>query len=265
MELNLYYGTLVFLFGLLMGSFFNVCIYRIPKEESVVSPPSHCPKCGNQLKYYDLIPVLSFLMLKGKCRYCGEKVSIRYALVELLTGLTFLALFLKYSFTVEFLAAIFLMSVLIIVFFIDLDNKIIPHGLTLIGVAGGLILTVFNFFNPVILFGNTNWWSHLLGVLPGSGILFLVALLGLIIYKSDEGMGMGDVYIFAPIGLFLGFKLCILNLMLSIFIAGFISVILLIIRKKNRKDTIPFGPFIVTGTFIVLIWGNSFLNWYFNI
>jgi leader peptidase (prepilin peptidase) / N-methyltransferase len=265
MELDLYYGILVFIFGLVMGSFFNVCICRIPKEESVISPPSHCTACGNQLKFYDMLPVLSFLILKGRCRYCSIKVSTRYALVELLTAAVYTALFQRYSLSIEFLAAAFLMSILIIVFFIDLDYKIIPHGLTLIGLGGGVILVVFKFFNPMPIFGNENWWSHLLGILPGSGILLLVAVLALIIYKSDEGMGMGDVYIFAPIGLFLGWKLCLLNLLISILIAGFCSIVLLIIRKKNRKDAIAFGPFIVTGTFIVLMWGNSFLNWYFNL
>lgn len=265
MGLNLYLGILIFIFGLIMGSFFNVCIYRIPREESVIKPRPQCISCGKHLRVIDLLLVLSFIFLKGRCRYCREKISLRNIVVELLTGLVYVSLFLRFSLSVDFISAIFLMSVLIVVFFIDLYNKIIPHGLTLIGMAGGLILTLFNFFNPSEVFENTKWWYHLVGILPGSGILFLVALIGIVIYKSDEGMGMGDVYIFAPIGLFLGWKLCMLNLVLSIFIAGFISVILLIFRRKNRKDTIPFGPFIVIGTFIVLMWGNAFLEWYLGI
>ena len=262
--MNVYLCGLVFIFGLIIGSFLNVCIFRIPREESIVFPPSHCTSCGKGLGFFDLIPVLSYFFIKGKCRNCGEKISLRYPVIELVTGVVFASLFLKYQLSVEFIAAAYLMAVLIIVFFIDLDHRIIPHGLTISGLVGGLVLLIYSFIHQGGLFQNSRWLDHLLGLLPGSGILFLVAILGLVIYKSDEAMGMGDVYIFAPIGLFLGWRLCVLNLLLSVFLAGFISTILIVLKIKKRKDTIPFGPFIVIGTYIALMWGNGLLEWYFK-
>jgi leader peptidase (prepilin peptidase) / N-methyltransferase len=254
----------IFILGLLIGSFLNVCIYRIPKEESIINPPSHCTNCGARLTPLDLVPVFSFLVLRGKCRYCGIKISKRYPAIELLTALTFVVLFNKYSLSIDFLAAAFLISILITVFFIDLEHKIIPDGLVITGLVGGLLLIVYNLFKPVQIFGDRAWWTPLAGILPGSGFLFLVALIGIIIYKTDDAMGMGDVKIFAPIGIFLGWKMTIVALLLSIFLGGISSLILLCTGVKERKSTIPFGPFIVVGTFITLMWGWDIVSWYIS-
>lgn len=254
----------VFILGLLIGSFLNVCIYRIPKEESVVFPSSHCMSCGNRLKPLDLIPVISYIFLRGRCRYCKAKVSLRYPLVEFMTGVTFLSIVLKYEFTYEFFAYAFLMSVLIAVFFIDLDHMIIPDGLVIAGLIGGVITIIYNIFRPLEIYGDNHWWNPLMGILCGSGFLFIVALIAMKIYKSDEAFGMGDVKIFAPIGLFLGWKITIVCLFVSIILSGLISVILMILRKKGMKSTIPLGPFIVIGTFISLMWGWDLLRFYLS-
>lgn len=239
MMANLLISMLIFIMGLVFGSFFIRCIYRIPKGESILQGETVYPK--------------------------NRKSFLKHMGIQSLTGLVFTSLFMRYGFTPEFFASVFLMSILIIVFFIDLEHKIIPHGLTLTGLGGGLLLVIIRFFYPQRIFENPSWVSHVLGILPGSGVLFLVAMVGLLIYKSDEGMGMGDVYIFAPVGLILGWRLCLLNLFISIFIAGFFSFFILLLRKKKRKDTIPFGPFIVIGTYLVLMGGTLFLDWYFYI
>ncbi|MDR3586649.1 MAG: prepilin peptidase [Desulfosporosinus sp.] len=255
------YG-IIFVFGLIIGSFLNVCIYRIPQGESIVSPPSHCPNCGTRLKPLDLIPLLSYLICRGKCRYCGLKISPRYLLVELLTGLVSVALFFKYGLTVDFAAFLFLTYILVAVFFIDLDHQIIPNQLVIVGLSGGVILFVYNLFLPLQIYADHSWWNPLLGLVSGSGFLLAVSLIGLAIYKGDEVMGMGDIKLFAPIGLFLGWRMTLLALFLAIILGGISSLVLILIGKATRKSRIPFGPFIVTGVFITVMWGWDIVRWY---
>lgn len=254
-------AILVFITGLVLGSFFNVVIYRLPMEKSIVAPRSSCNTCGTTLQAIDLIPVLSFIFLKGKCRYCGSKISFRYPLVELITGLVFLILFLKYSISAEFIFTAFLMSVLLIVFFIDLDHMIIPNGLVITGLVGGIVFFVLRFWLNDKLLDGAAWYSPLLGMLVTSGILLLIALIGLAVYGTDA-FGMGDVKIFLPIGLILGFKLALMSLIFSVFIGGFAGLFLIITGLKQRKSHIPFGPFIVSGTFLSILFGHDVLTWY---
>lgn len=257
------YG-IVFIFGLIIGSFLNVCIYRIPMEESIVSPPSHCPNCGTRLKPFDLIPLFSYLIFRGKCRYCSLKISPRYFLVELLTGIISIALFYKYGLTVDFGAFLFLAYILIAVFFIDLDHQIIPNELVITGMIGGAILFVYNLYLPFQIFADQRWWNPPLGMVLGSGFLLAVSLIGLALYKGEEVMGMGDVKLFAPIGLFLGWKMTLLALFISVVLGGMSSLVLMLLGKANRKSMIPFGPFIVTAVFITIMWGWDILNWYLS-
>lgn len=252
--------------GLIIGSFINVCIYRIPSGKSIVSPPSACTGCGSKLKALDLVPVASYIFLKGRCRYCKAAISPRYPLIELLTSVVFLCLFIKFGLSIPFAAYAFLMSILIAVFFIDIDHRIIPDKLVLTAIIGGIALLVYNIFNPLIeIYGNDKWWNPVAGFFSGSGFLFLVALLGILIYKTDDAMGMGDVKLMAPIGLFLGWKLCLSSLFISIVLAGITGLFLILLKIKKRKDTIPFGPFIVIGTFITIMWGWDFLNIYIGL
>jgi len=260
--MTIYFLVLTVIFGLLAGSFLNVCIYRIPRGESIVWPSSHCTSCNTQLKPIDLVPVFSFVFLKARCRYCKEKISARYPMIELLTCLVFVGLYLKFGIAVESLASIFLMAILIAVFFIDLDEKIIPNELVLAGLVGGAVLVAAKIIFNFSTFGNIYWWEHLAGIVPGCGVLLLISIIGKIVYKSDDVMGMGDVKLFAPIGLILGWKLCILALFLSICLSGITSIVLMVTKLKDRKDLIPFGPFIAVATYISFLFGSIIIEWY---
>jgi len=250
--------------GLLIGSFLNVCIYRIPNNESVVVKPSHCMKCGHRLNALDLIPVFSYIFLRGKCRYCGDKISPRYTLVELLTSLTYVLLFHKYGLTVDFFASAYLMSILIVVFFIDLDHMIIPDGLVIAGLIGGGILFIYNIFKPVAIYGDRNWWNPLLGGVIGFGILLLIGIVGSAVYKTEDAMGGGDIKIFAPIGIFLGWKMTGIALLASFLFGGIIGFILILLKGREKERTYAFGPFIVLGTFVTYLFGWDVLNWYLS-
>lgn len=249
-------------FGLLIGSFLNVCIYRIPKGQSIAFPPSHCMACSTGLKPLDLLPVFSYLFLRGRCRYCGERISPRYPMIEALTAVIYCIAFWRLGWSLEFFAALYLLTVLIIVFFIDYEHMIIPNGLVIAGIIGGAATAVGNIFYPISFYGDRNLWNPLLGGVTGSGFLLLVALIGLLVYKTDEAMGMGDVKLLFPIGLFLGWKLTILALFLAVISGGAGSILLLILKLRTKKDAIPFGPYIILGTFVSMMWGWDILNWY---
>ena len=262
--MTFFVGFFVFVFGLCFGSFLNVCIYRIPREISLAFPASHCTECKSPIKKMDLVPVLGYLLLKGKCRSCNSAISLRYPLIELLTGMVWLTLFLRYGLTFESAVLIYLFSVLIPVFFIDLDYMIIPNGLVLAGLVAGIAVFTYNLFIPFQLFTPSRWYTPLLGMVSSSGILLIIAVLGLLIYKSGSAMGMGDVKIFIPIGMVLGWKLGLLALFLSTFLGALVGIALLIAKKAGRKSQMAFGPYIILGSFIAVIGGNQLLDWYFT-
>ena len=223
------YG-IIFSFGLILGSFLNVLIYRIPRGESIVSR--------------------------------GLKISSRCVLVVLLTGMASVVLFSKYGMTVDFVAFLFLIYILIVVFFIDLEHQIIPNELVIAGLAGGVILYVYARYMPFLIYSDQLWWNPLLGLVSGSGFLLGVAFVGSLLYKNQEVMGMGDVKLFAPIGLFLGWRMTLLALFISVILGGMTSLMLNLFGKASRKSRIPFGPFIVIGVFITVMWGWDLLHWY---
>lgn len=256
--------VIIFILGLMAGSFANVLIYRIPIKKSILAPRSACVSCGKKLAAADLIPVLSYLLLKGKCRYCGAGISPRYLVVELLTAAVFTVLFIFYGFSVPFAAFAYLMTILIAVFFIDIKHRIIPNGLVAAGLAGGAVFFAINCIRPFEeIFGDDKWWTPLAGLFPGSVFLLLVAVLGSFIYKTDDAMGMGDVKLMAAAGIFLGWRLCLAALFISVILGGLVSVFLILFRLKKRKDTVAFGPFIVAGTFTAMLFGQYILKWYF--
>lgn len=265
-ELQLFFRFIVFTMGLVVGSFLNVCIYRIPEKKSIVFPPSSCPDCEHNLSPKDMIPVLSYIFLKGKCRYCRNPISVQYSLVEFFTGIIWLLVYLRYGFSIETIALLFLFTLLIPVAIIDIRYMIIPNELVFTGFIGGLILSILHIFiRPFSLYESTLWYSPFLGMISASGIIFIIALIALLIYRNDGGMGMGDVKLFIPIGMFLGWKLALLTLFLSIMIGGIVSIILLVLRIKNRKSAIPFGPFIIIATYITGLYGNDLIKWYINL
>jgi len=244
---------LIFVLGLIVGSFSNVCIYRIPRNESIIYPGSHCPKCRKTIKPIDNIPLLSFILLKGRCRNCKSKISIQYPLVEFLTGLIYLIIYLIYGLSIQTLIYIILSSALIIIAFVDLNQQIIPDVISLPGIVIGFILS---FFVPYISFVNS-----VLGVVVGGGIILVIGLGGSVIYKK-EAMGGGDVKLAAMIGAFLGWRYIIISLFLGFFLGALIGIILIVTKIKKREDVIPFGPFIILGSFITLLWGKQIISWY---
>jgi leader peptidase (prepilin peptidase)/N-methyltransferase len=255
----MYYGIndiLIFILGLIVGSFNNVCIYRIPRNESIIYPASHCPKCNSKIKPVDNIPLLSYILLKGRCRNCKSKISIQYPIVELLTGLIYLLIYLAYGLSVQTLIYIILSSALIIIAFIDLNEEIVPDVISLPGIVIGFILS---FFVPYISFMNSA-----LGVLVGGGIILIIGMAGSVIFKK-EAMGGGDVKLAAMIGAFLGWRYIIISLFLGFFLGALAGIILIMSKIKSREDAVPFGPFIVLGSFITLLWGEwgeKIISWY---
>ena len=252
----MYYGinvVLIFILGLIVGSFSNVCIYRIPRNESIIYPASHCPKCRSNISPKDNIPLLSFILLKGRCRNCKSKISIQYPIVEFLTGLIYLIIYLTYGLSVQTLIYIILSSALIIIAFIDLNEQIVPDVISLPGIVIGFIIS---FFVPYISFINSG-----LGVVVGGGIILIIGLAGSVIFKK-EAMGGGDVKLAAMIGAFLGWRCIVISLFLGFFLGALAGIILILSKIKSREDTVPFGPFIVLGSFITLLWGEKIISWY---
>ena len=252
----MYYGLnyiLIFILGLIVGSFCNVCIYRIPKNESIIYPASHCPKCRTTIKPVDNIPLLSYILLKGRCRNCGSKISIQYPVVELLTGIIYLIIYLIYGLSIQSLIYIILSSALIIIAFIDLNEQIVPDVISLPGIGVGLILS---FFVPYLSFINSA-----LGVVAGGGIILIIALVGSMIFKK-EAMGGGDVKLAAMIGAFLGWRYTIISLFLGFFLGALAGIFLILSKIKSKEDMVPFGPFIALGSLITLLWGEKIIAWY---
>lgn len=250
--MDIFTAVVIFLIGLLIGSFLNVCIYRIPKGESIAFPPSHCTSCNHRLGPLDLVPVFSYVFLRGRCRYCHEKISIRYPIVEMLNAFMYLLCFLKFGLTLEFVKFALLLSVLIVISLIDLDHSIIPGYIIIFAAVAGIILDIIGYKLNVSLL------NYLYGMLIGGGVILLIVVL-------TGGMGGGDIQLMAVIGLFLGFKNTILTLLLSFIIGGAAGATLILLKKKSRKDYIPFGPWIAAAAFIAVFLGDSIVNWYISL
>ncbi len=244
------YPIFNFIFGSIVGSFLNVVIYRVPRSKSIVKPPSHCPSCGTRLKWYDMIPVLSYLILKGKCRYCHSNISIKYPLIEAITGLVFLLIGMKTGWSIKFVSYIIFSSFLIVVAFIDLFDGVVPDIIVIPGAILGLLFNLFYGKNPFL--------QSLFGVVAAA-IFF-----GLIIVFSKGGMGEGDLTLGLMIGAFLGLKLTVAAIIIAFVIGALGGLFALLFLKKNKKDTIPFGPYLSVSAFVVLLYGYQILNFYFK-
>lgn len=245
---------LTFIYGLIIGSFLNVLIYRIPRNESIAWPGSHCPACSHGLKWYDNIPLVSYLLLKGRCRYCKAKISARYPLVESLNAFVYIIMYLKFGFGVDFIFYSLMSSVLLAIVFIDLKEMIIPDSLVLCILVLSIVQKAINYF----LYGiSPDLIGSILGLLAGGGLFLAIAVI------SRGGMGGGDVTLTGALGFVLGVKYILLNIFLSFVLGAIISIALLALKIKTRKDPIPFGPFIVLGFLITSLWGGEIINWYF--
>ena len=241
------------LFGALVGSFLNVCIFRLPKEESIIWPGSHCPHCKKPIRFYDNIPLISYLLLKGRCRYCKGSISLQYFLVEGITALSSLFLIIKFGPSLSYLFYFAFVAALIVITVIDLYHQIIPDVISLPGIGVGLLASL-------VLPGIT-FWNSLVGALLGGGSLFIVATFYQWLFKR-EGMGGGDVKLLAMIGAFLGWKAVLLTILLSSLIGSVTGILMMVVKGKDFKYAIPFGPFLSLGAVISLFYGEEIVRWY---
>ena len=245
------YILLFFLYGLIFGSFFNVVGLRVPKGESIVKPPSHCTVCERNLTILDLVPVFSYLFLKGKCRGCGTKIHWMYPVMELTTGVLFAFAFVQLGFSKELIVAILFISLLVIITVSDIAYMLIPDKILLFFVIPLIAMRILSPLTP--------WWDSILGAVTGFGLLFLIAVL------SKGGMGGGDIKLFFVIGIVLGVTETVVTLFLASFIGAVVGVILLKKAKKGRKTPIPFGPSIAVAAIISYFFGKMLVDWYVNL
>jgi len=240
-------------FGAIIGSFLNVCICRLPNDESIVSPGSHCPQCKNPIRGYDNIPLVSYIFLGGKCRYCRRPISMQYPLVEGVTALASFFLFVKFGPSLQYLFLFAFLCSLIVITVIDLYHQIIPDVISLPGIAVGLL--------GALVLPQRSFLQAFLGMLLGGGSLFVVATIYQWVLKR-EGMGGGDVKLLAMIGAFLGWKAVILTIVLSSFIGSVAGILLMVAKGKDFKYAIPFGPFLSLAAAIALFYGEPMIRWY---
>ena len=242
---------LIFIFGLIIGSFLNVVIYRLPEEKSLVKPRSHCTNCGTTLKVFDLIPIFSYLINKGKCRYCGEKISLQYPLIEFLTAVLFLINYINFGLTIKTIVYLYLIALLIAAAVIDYQRQIIPNKITYAGFISGVFFAiVFNYIS-------------IQTAIIGSLIPALFLLLIILIYP--QGMGMGDLKLVAMIGAFTGWQAPLIGVFIGSFIGVIITLPFLIRGKFTAKTKLPFGPLIITGSLIMIFWGEELTNFYLSL
>ena len=237
-----------FIFGIMWGSFYNVCIYRIPLEQSVITKRSYCPSCKKGIPGYLNIPLFSFLMLRGKCYFCHKRISIQYPIVEFLTGVLFVWNWLMYGWTAAFFAYTLFGSILIVISVIDFHHKIIPDELSLPGIVLGFLCA--------LIVRDISWLSSLFGILLGGGIFWLIAYF----YErasGREGLGGGDVKLLAMIGAWLGADSILLVIVISSAFGSVVGLSTMAIQKKDFKAAIPFGPFLALAAIIYLYWGDQ--------
>ncbi|MBS4540011.1 prepilin peptidase [Clostridium sp. D2Q-11] len=242
---------LITILGIIIGSFLNVCIYRIPRQKSISYPPSKCSSCGEELKPWDLIPILSYIFLRGRCRQCNDKISLQYPIVEVLNGLLYLSIYLKLGLSVLSIMYMLISSILIVISFIDYRYQIIPDKILIVGfIIVSLTHLLYNF--------PTSLLNGLLGLLIGGGLFLLIAI------ASKGGMGGGDIKLIALLGYIFGLKVFMV-MILSFILGAIISLILLATKIKSRKDAIPFGPFLAIAGLIVMLFSEEILNIYLKI
>jgi leader peptidase (prepilin peptidase)/N-methyltransferase len=240
------------LFGACFGSFLNVVIYRLPLGQSIVSPPSRCPRCGYRLKWYDNLPIFGWLLLGGRCRNCKNPISIQYPLVELITALLFVLVVWATPPGPLMVSRLLFVCILIALFGIDLEHQILPNSITLPGIVAGVLLS---FIAP------PGWRDALLGVVLGAGILYAIAG-AYYLWRREEGLGMGDVKMLAMIGAFLGWKAVLVTMVLSSFSGAVIGLALIAAERGGMKLALPFGTFLALGALVAMFVGAPLINWY---
>jgi len=252
LDIFIYAG--VILLGLTIGSFLNVCIYRLPEGKSIVRPRSFCPKCGERIRALDNIPVLSYLLLRGRCRGCGERISLQYPLVEIVSALVLVILYREFGLSVRFIGYSFFTLALLVVFFTDLNKRIIPDRVSYPSIVVGLIFSAVT--REIV--------SGLLGMALGFVILLFAAWLGKLIFRK-EAMGGGDIKLAAMVGAFLGWKLLLVSLFLAFVFGAVLGSVLMVLRGRKEGSEIAFGPFIVAGSIVALFWGAELVAVYMRV
>lgn len=243
----------ILVLGVCVGSFLNLCIWRIPQKISLRGFDFHCPDCEARLSTGDLVPLVSYALLRGRCRHCGARIAPRYPAVEALTGILYLLCYWQLPSLGKLLPALLLISVLIPVAFIDAEHSIIPNGLMLFGAAAGL--------GCMLLFHRDAWRTDIIGAVAPAAILFFVDVLSRLILRQ-EGMGGGDVKLMAVVGLFLGLRMVLLALMLAVVAGGLVGATMLLTRKIKPGGYFPFGPFLAVGSCAALLYGGYIIPWY---
>jgi leader peptidase (prepilin peptidase)/N-methyltransferase len=244
--------TALALLGLVIGSFLNVCIHRLPRRRSIVSPPSSCPRCGYALRWYDNIPVLSYAALGGRCRGCKARISLRYPIVELITMLVFVAHYFVFGLDIMLVPRLLFACALIVLFAIDLEHHLLLDVITLPGIVVGLAFSLL--LPPGIR-------SALIGALVGGGVLWLIGE-AYYRYAGEEGMGGGDVKMLAMIGAFLGWKLAVLTLVFSSLAGSIVGLLVIATRRGGMKYALPYGTFLAIGALVASLFGDPIVAWY---
>jgi leader peptidase (prepilin peptidase) / N-methyltransferase len=249
---------IAFILGSLIGSFLNVCIYRIPRNLSIITPASRCPACDIPIRPYDNIPFLSYIALGGKCRVCGAKISFRYPLVEFLNAALYVLVLWRFGFGWHIPVYLIFCSVLVVIIFIDLDFQIIPDTITLPGMVIGLIAGSFLVPDPFMRYDLLGFQASIAGFLAGGGLFYAVAIL------SRGGMGGGDIKMMAMVGSFMGWKSVLMTTFFGSLTGAVVGILLMIFKGQGRKTKIPFGPFLALGALITLFYGQEILTWYLS-
>lgn len=249
---------IIFIFGSLIGSFLNVCIYRMPRNLSIISPSSRCPSCNIPIKPFDNIPILSYIFLGGKCRVCKARIPLRYPLVEFLNAVLYGLVFWRFGFGLHTIVYFIFCSSLIVITFIDLDLQIIPDRITLPGIPIGLFAGSLLLPDPFLRYSFLGFKASIIGLLTGGGLFYVIAFL------SRGGMGGGDIKMMAMVGSFMGWKSVLLTTFLGSLTGAVFGIFLMIFRGKGRKTKIPFGPFLALGTLITLFYGQEIFYWYMH-
>lgn len=255
----------VFLFGSVMGSFLNVCIYRIPRGLSIIIPSSRCPSCNNPIKLYDNIPILSYVLLGGRCRLCKERISFKYPVVEFLNAILYVLILWRFGsqFSWFLLVYFVFLSSLIVIAFIDIGYQIIPNGITLPGIPLALIFGSTLLPDPFSRVDLLGFNASITGILLGGGLFYAVGVVGKAVFKKDA-MGGGDIKMMAMVGGLLGWKGVILTTFLGSFFGSIIGIILIRTKGKEWGSKIPFGPYLSFGAILSLLMGQELLMWYLN-
>jgi leader peptidase (prepilin peptidase)/N-methyltransferase len=250
---SMFQQVLVGVVGCCIGSFLNVVIHRLPQKQSLAHPASRCPHCGEPIAFYDNIPILSYIILRGKCRHCRASISLRYPIVEATAGFLALALFRRYGFEPQFFIEFVFVTILLAIAFIDLDTFLIPDVLSLSGVALGILASFLSI--------RLTWMDSLLGVIIGGGSLYLLAI-GYQFLRRQDGIGGGDIKLLGMIGAFLGIPGVVLTVVVASMVGTAVGLIAMRRSGEGMKTMLPFGPFLSLGAVAYTFWGEGFLRWY---